>query len=383
MKAPLQGVLVLDLTRVLAGPLAGMMLADFGARVIKIERPNGGDETRCSLPQQGGESGYYMAYNRNKEGITLDLKKERDRQIFISMIKKCDIIIENFRPQTMEKLGLGYDELKKHNPKLIYGAISGFGHQGDRHMEPGYDIIAQAQSGMMATTGWPNGFPTRTGAALTDTLAGLTLAFSLVTALRNRDLNNMGCKIDISLLDCATQALAALNVYPLMNAPEPRREGNRYPPSCPFNSFQAADGLFVIGASNNKLWEAICHCMEQPELITDPKFKDNTQRVKHHELIKNVIEQWAKDKTVQQVVQKLKAYHVPADSIRSLNQNLKDPTLIQRNMIISMNHPTAGKILTTGNAARLDCWTIKEVKPSPTLGQHNQQILDEFKPREF
>lgn len=380
---PLKGLRVLDLTRVLAGPLCGQMLADAGAEVIKIERPDGGDETRASDPKQGGESGYFMAYNRNKLGLTLNLKSPEGKEFFLDLADRSDVVLENYRPGTMETLGLGAETLQKRNPRLIYAAISGFGRQGSRSQDAGYDIIAQAESGMMATTGWPGGQPTRTGAALTDVMAGITCAFAVMLALRQRDITGTGSIVDTALIDCAAAAMAALYAFPLLNGTTPGLEGNRYLLSCPFNSFQASDGLFVLGASNDKLWERVCRALGCPEQAQKPQFKHNADRVSHHAEVKALIESHTRHWTVNQTIAAFKAQGVPAAPIKTPDQTLKDPFLREeREMFPSITHPKAGTVRITGSSVKLSSWKTP-LLAAPLLGQHNRQLLSLFAPEKL
>ena len=247
-KGALAGIRVLDLTRVLAGPYSTMILSDMGAEVIKIEQPEKGDDTRHLGPFVHGESLYYMTNNRNKYGVTLNLKAPEGKEIFKELVKKSDLVIENYRPGTMEKLGLGYDILKEVNPRIIYGSISGFGHSGRYEQRPGYDIIAQAMSGLMSTTGWPDSGPTRTGTPLGDVLSGLWLTIGVLGALQARNHTGRGQKVDIALVDAAVSAMGNINMIYFGEHRLPQRIGNRYESMYPYDSFVCADGECVIGA---------------------------------------------------------------------------------------------------------------------------------------
>lgn len=255
MKGLLDGVKVLDLSRVLAGPYCGMMLADMGADVIKIELPKKGDDARGNFPIVNGESAYFMNLNRNKSGITLNLKTEKGKEIFRELVKQSDVVIENYRPGVMERLGLGYEDLKKINPGIIYGAVSGFGHFGPYSKRAGYDIVGQAMSGLMSTTGWPEGGPTRTGTAITDVMGGISCCVGILAALVNKVKTGEGEKVDVSLVDSMVSSLEIINMIYLCTGQVPQRIGNRYEAIYPYDSFRASDGDVIIACGNDKLFK--------------------------------------------------------------------------------------------------------------------------------
>ena len=374
----LAGVKVLDLTRVLAGPFATMMLADMGAEVIKIEVPGTGDDSRQFGPFVNGESSYYMNLNRNKKGVTLNLKG-RGKEIFLEMVKKADIVVENYRPGTMEKLGLGYEELKKVNPKIVYGAVSGFGHYGPYKDRAGYDIIGQAMSGLMSTTGWPGGEPTRTGTAMSDILAGLSVAIGLLAALRHRDVAGHGQKVDVSLVDATVASMEIINQIYLVEGRLPQRIGNRYESTYPYDSFKANDGSLVIGAANDKLWQKLCVIMGQPELGEKAEFDTNWKRVQRHEEVKVLIEAWTITKPVKEIVDALLAVGIPAAPINNIEQVVNDPHIAgAREMFVEVDHPKAGKMKITGSHIKLSDTKPCIKTPAPLLGQHNEEVYKDF-----
>lgn len=378
-RGALQGLTILDLSRVLAGPLCTMMMADLGATVIKIENPKGGDDTRSMGPFKNGESAYYMNLNRNKLGITLDLKKPQGREIFLAMVKKADVVVENFRPGTMDKLGLGFEELKKANRRIVYGAISGFGQTGRYSRRAGYDIIAQAMSGMMSTTGWPESEPTRTGTATADVLAGLTCTIGILAALRSRDETGLGQMVDAALIDAAVSSMEVLNMVYLVTGKTPKREGNRYQLAYPFDSFKASGGSFVIGVSNNKLWTLVCQAMERPDLVTEPLFLDNSDRVQNHRHVKAVIEEWASKLSVDECCRRLEAQGVPCAPILDVAQVHADPHIaIDRQMFVPVDHPVAGRMDLTGSSLKLSETPTRITSPAPLLGQHNRDVFHHF-----
>lgn len=377
-KGALEGVKVLDLTRVLAGPFATMMLADMGAEVIKIEVPKIGDDSRQFGPFLNGESSYYMNLNRNKKGITLNLKG-RGKEIFLEMVKKADIVVENYRPGTMEKLGLGYEELKQINPRIVYGAVSGFGHYGPYKDRAGYDIIGQAMSGLMSTTGWPGGEPTRTGTAMSDILAGLSVAIGLLAALRHRDVTGYGQKVDVSLVDSTVASMEIINQIYLVEGRLPQRIGNRYESTYPYDSFKAEDGSLVIGAANDKLWQKLCAIMKQPDLGEKAEFDTNWKRVQRHEEVKVLVEAWTITKPVKEIVEALLAAGIPAAPINNIEQVVNDPHIAgAREMFVEVDHPKAGKMKITGSHIKLSETKPCIKMPAPLLGQHNDEVYKDF-----
>ena len=324
-KGLLEGVKVLDLTRVLAGPYCGMMLADMGAEVIKIEVPGKGDDARGNFPIINGESAYYMNLNRNKRGMTLNLKSEKGKDILRRLVSQSDILIENYRPGVMEKLGLGYEDLKKVNPGLIYGCVSGFGHYGPYSQRAGYDIIGQAMSGLMSTTGWPGGKPTRTGTAIADVMGGLSCCTGILAAYINRMKTGEGEKVDVSLVDSMVSSLEIINIIYLCTGKVPERIGNRYEAIYPYDSFEASDGSVVIGAGNDKLFGLLCEQMEKTELLEDERFSCNNSRVLHHTELKPIIEEWLRDKKIDEIVDLLLNAGIPAAPINTIDRVAKDP----------------------------------------------------------
>jgi len=370
----LSGLRVIDLTRVLAGPFCTMMLADMGAEVIKVEEPGKGDDSRHFAPFRNGESAYYMNLNRNKKGVTLNLKKGRD--IFIELVKTADVLVENYRPGTMDRLGLGYETLKKINPRLVYGAVSGFGDTGPYRLRPGYDIIGQAMGGLMSTTGWPGGEPTRTGTAMGDVLAGLSVTIGILAALRHRDQTGCGQKVDVALVDSVVASLEVITQIYLTDGHIPERIGNRYESTYPYDSFKANDGDVVIAAANDKLWKLVCQVIEQPELQNDERFDTNHKRVQRHAEIKPIIEAWAKAHSVDEIVDRMLAAGVPVAPINTIDRLVKDPHIaVAREMFVDVEHPKAGVLKLTGAHIKLTETPSAIRTPSPELGQHNGEVF--------
>ena len=378
MSGLLEGVKVLDLTRVLAGPYCGMMLADMGADVIKIEQPGKGDDSRANYPVVGGESAYFMNLNRNKRGITLNLKSEKGKEIFQDMVAKSDIVLENFRPGVMEKLGLGYEDLKKINSGIVYGAVSGFGHYGPYSKRAGYDIIGQAMSGLMSTTGWPDSPPTRTGTAISDVMGGISCCVGVLGAYINRLKTGEGDKVDVALVDSMVSSLEIINIIYLCTGRVPTRIGNRYEAVAPYDSFQASDGYVILACGNDKLFGLLKSVLKMPEL-DDDKFSSNIKRVQNVLELKPLIENWTKTRTIDEVVETLLAVGIPAGPINTIDRVASDPHIAgAREMFVEMEHPKAGKIKVTGNQIKLTNHKIEIKTPAPLLGQHNAEVLGEM-----
>lgn len=378
-KGALEKLVVLDLTRVLAGPYSSMLLADMGAKVIKIEVPVKGDESRVYHPIINGESAYYMNLNRNKRSMTLNLKQEEGKKIFKEMVAKADIVLENFRPGTMEKLGLGYEELKKINPGIVYGSVSGFGHYGPYKNRAGYDIIGQAMGGLMSTTGWPDGGPTRSGTAIADVLAGLSVTIGVLSAYINKKQTGVGQKVDVALVDSVVSSLEIINQIYLVSGRIPQRIGNRYEASYPYDSFKAQDGDLVIGCGNDKLFALLTKVMNMPELSEDERFCSNPQRVKNNKDLKPIIEDWLKDLTIDEAVGAMLEAGVPAGPINTIDRVVQDPHIAgAREMFVEVEHPIAGKMKIAGNQIKMNETPVIIDTPAPTLGQHTYELLNEI-----
>jgi len=371
----LEGIRVLDLTRVLSGPFSAMVLSDMGADVIKIEQPGKGDDTRQMGPFQNGQSMYYITNNRNKRGITLNLKAPEGKELFKNLVRQADVVVENFRPGTMEKLGLGYDVLEKINPRIIYGSISGFGHTGRYYKRPGYDIVAQAMSGVMSVTGWPDSGPTRTGTPLGDVISGLWLVIGILGAIQGRTVTGRGQCVDIALVDSAVSIMGNVNMNYLSKGTIPQRLGNRSSQFYPQDSFGCSDGDCVIATGNNKLWGLLCQAMEQPELAGDTAFDTVPKRVEHHEKVKQRIEAWSRQLSVQEVIDRCDAAGVPAAPIYNVAQVCHDPHIADdRHMFVHQQHPVAGDVVVTGSPLKLSGTPVQFKAAAPLLGQDNDDI---------
>ena len=374
----LAGVKILDLTRVLAGPVCTMMLADLGADVVKIEIPGKGDDSRAFSPFQNGESAYFMNLNRNKKGITLNMKSEKGKKIFLDMVKKADMVVENFRPGVMERLGFGYEDLKKVNPSIIYGAVSGFGHTGPYSQRPGYDAIGQAMSGLMSTTGWPETGPTRIGMPMADYLAGQSTTIALLAALYYRKVTGRGQKVDIGLMDSGIASMQVIQDYYLVEGRLPQPIGNRYESNYPTDGFPTADGQMMVSAANDKLWKAMCVAMGKPELAETEKTATNKQRLANWPWIREQIIDWSSKLSTAEAVDILLKGGVPAAPINNIAQVVADPHTKARSMFVDIEHPIAGKLTITGSQLKLSETPATVRTPSPTLGQHNVSVYGEW-----
>ena len=373
-RGALDGVTVLDLSRVLAGPYCSMILSDMGATVIKVEVPGTGDDTRGFPPFKDGKSGYFMNMNRNKKGIKLNLKKGKD--VFLELVRKADILIENYRPGTMEKLGIGYEELKKINPKLVYGCISGFGHYGPYSKRPGYDIVGQAMSGIMSVTGWPDGEATRAGAPVSDTVAGISLAAGVLAALHYAQKTGRGQKVDIALVDSLVSVMQIINQIYLIGGRIPGRTGNAYESTAPYDTFPTKDGQHVvIGVANDKFWRQICEMMGRTELIHHPDMAKNGDRVRNRDKIKPIVTEWTMTKTAKELVDQLLETGLPTAPIYDVKQVTEDPHIAgAREMFIEIEDPDVGAVKVTNSHIKMTETKPGFKSPAPALGQHNREI---------
>lgn len=376
----LENLVVLDLTRVVAGPYAGSILGDFGAKVIKIEMPGKGDDARAYGPYKNGESIYYANLNRNKKGITINLKTEAGKKILCKLVEKADILIENYRPGVMDKLGLGYEKLKEINSRLIYGAVSGFGSYGPYYQRPGYDIISQAMGGLMSVTGAKDGEPTRSGNAMGDILGGMNLVIGVLAAVNARNITGVGQRVDISLVDSVVASLENAYIRFFESGMIPKRNGNAYASIAPYDSYSAKDGQVIIACGNQKLYEIFCRDVVHMEwMIHDDRFLTVPLRVQNNEIQKKYIEQWTKNKTVEEVVQCALEKGIPAAPIYDVEQITQDVHIADaREMFIKVCHPAIGEMIVNGNPIKLMDTMPRINYPAPLLGQHNEEILEEY-----
>ena len=354
MPAPLQGITVLDLTHVLAGPFASLTLADLGARIIKVERPGTGDDTRGFPPFLQGESAYFAALNAGKQSIALDLKAAPDRALFDRLLKKADILLENYRPGVMERLGYGWETLHNAHPRLIYGAVSGFGHTGPDRAKPAYDMVVQARGGVMSITGESGGPPVRVGASIGDIAAGMYLAQGVLAALYARERDGSGRKIDIAMLDAQLAIQEhALAITTATGVP-PDRTGARHPTITPFSTFRASDGFFVIAAGNDAMFARLCATLGLGPLPDDPRFATNAARCGNHALLKRLIEAVTLGQTAAHWIAALDAAALPTARVQDMAQVLRDPQLLARNMVLRVQaRPGGPAFAAAGNPVKM------------------------------
>jgi len=375
---PLEGLVVLDLTRVLAGPYCSMMLADFGANIIKIEPPEVGDDSRHFGPFVGKESAYFMSLNRNKRSITLNFKKEAHIELFREMVKQADVVLENYRPGTMEKFGLGYDELKQINPKIIYAACSGFGHSGPYMDKPAYDIVVQAMGGIMSITGAEGGEPTRVGASIGDIIAGMFTAYGVMLGLYHRQNTGEGQKVDVGMLDCQLAVLENAIARYATSGVAPAPLGNRHPSITPFASFTAKDGHIIVGAGNERLWEKLCTLIGCPELIKDERFNNNGNRTNNVKELMALLNTIFINKTITEWLTLLEDAGLPCAPINTIDKIVNDPHIKAREMMVEVEHPVAGNLKMAGVPVKMSLTPGKVEYHAPLLGQHNAEILKEM-----
>ncbi|HPF86862.1 MAG TPA: CoA transferase [Candidatus Limiplasma sp.] len=375
-KGALQNLTVLDLTRVVAGPYAGSILGDLGADVIKIEIPGTGDDARGYGPYKNGESTYYANLNRNKRGITLNLKTEKGKEIFLKLAEKTDILIENFRPGVMEKLGLGYDVLKPHNERLIYAAVSGFGTYGPYSQRPGYDILSQAMGGLMSLTGTKGSPPTRSGNAMGDMLGGMNMVIGVLAAVNARHETGKGQRIDVSLVDSVVASLENAFARYFDTGKIPERMGNSYASIAPYDSYRASDGYVIIACGNQRLYEKLCNdVLDMPWMITDERFLTVPLRVHNNEIQKQYIETWTLQHTVEEVTDIVLSHGIPAGPIFDVGQITRDQHIAgAREMFVEIEHPVIGKMKVNGNPIKMLDTMPSIRRPAPVLGQHNDEI---------
>lgn len=375
MQTALDGLRVLDLTRVLAGPFATMLLADLGAEVIKIELPGKGDDSRAFPPFIGSESAYFMSLNRNKRSLALNIKSPVGRKILLELVGKSDVLVENFRPGTMEKLGLGYETLKRVNPRLIYAAISGFGQSGPYRDRPAYDAVVQAMGGIMSITGQADGIPTRVGASIGDITAGLFGAVGILAALLHRAHGGMGQMVDVAMLDGQVAILENAIARYLVGGEIPKPQGNRHPSIVPFEPFETADGYLVVAAGNDELWQKLCKALELNELVDDPRFCTNELRNRNYDELRPLLAERMKTQPTELWRSILDRAGVPNGPINTVAQVVQDAQVLARQMLVEVPHPTAGAVKMAGVPIKLSETPGGVRLPPPLLGQHSDEIL--------
>ena len=379
VSGPLSGITVIDLTRVLAGPFCTLLLADLGARVIKVEQPGKGDDSRAYGPFIKGKSGYFAAQNRGKESIALDLKIPADLAILHRLLRKADVLVENFRPGTMARLGLGWDALKERYPRLIYAATSGFGQTGPYAERPAYDVIAQAMSGMMSLTGHEGGPPTRVGSSIADMGAGMFTTIGVVAAIHDRTRTGKGMLVDVGMLDSQISLLenAVVRYYATGQSPKPI--GARHPSIAPFEPYRTKDGYVVIACGNDDLFRRLAACLQRPDLATDPRFALNADRSDHVLALKDVLEAILQAHDMEHWLTTLENAGIPCSPLNDVAHAVSDPHVVARNMIVPMEDEAFAGIKIAGLPIKMSAYPDRASRPAaPDLDADRARILADF-----
>ncbi len=371
---PLSGLKVLDFTRVLAGPLCTMLLGDMGADVIKIEDPRHGDDTREWAPFVAGWSTYFLSVNRNKKSVAIDLKSADGIALLEDMIRSADVLVENFRPGTLERLGFGAVRARALNDRLIYCSISGYGGTGPRRDLPGYDLVIQGESGLMDVTGFPETGPTKVGVAITDCLAALYAVQGILLAYVSRLQTGKGQVVDIALLDSAVSILGLPAGIVAATGQSPGQLGNEHPSLAPYEPYPAADGHVIVAVANPRLWSRFCSAMGAESLEHDPRFATNSDRLKNRDALNELIRPLFATETVDSLIERLSTAGVPCGRVRSIEEVLQDPQLAARNMLLDI--PLDGQsVKVPGNPVKLSGVRAARITPPPSLGQHTAEAL--------
>ena len=378
MASALEDVKVVDLTRTLAGPFCTMLLGDLGADVVKIEEPERGDETRSWTPFWNGESTQFVSFNRNKRSLSLNLREEEGLDIVRSLAADADVMIESFRAGALERMGLGYEDIRRINPGIVYCSISGYGRTGPMAEKPGYDLIIQAYSGLMDLTGEPDGLPLRVGFSLVDLFTGMMAYGSVVTALYHRRQTGQGQRIEAALLDGQVAALSYHATAYMATGVVPQRMGSGHPSLVPYQSFPASDGYFILGVANQGLWERFCAAIERPDLLEDTRFKTNDDRVVHRAECVGLLSEIFRTHTVAEWVEVIERAGVPCGPINRVDDVVNNPQVQARNMIAELSHPNVPDLRIPNSPLKLAETPAAIKRPPPLLGQHNEEILAEL-----
>ncbi len=381
MNKPLSGIKVLDLTRVLAGPYCTMMLANMGAEVIKCEMPNTGDDSRAYGPHKNGESAYFISINRGKKSIVINLKSDEGKAIFKTLITQVDVVTENYKPGTMEKLGFGYEELKKLNPALIYCAMSGFGHTGPYSARPAYDMIVQGMGGIISVTGEEGKDPVRVGVSIGDIVAGMYGAFGTLSALYQRKDTGEGQKVDVAMFDCQLSILENAITKTSMTGKAPGPLGLKHPSITPFEAYRTKDSRIIIAAGNDKLFGLFCKVTDNEHLINDERYATNPERNKRMHEVTELFQEKLIHKTTDEWMKICIENGIPAGPINTIDKLFSDPQVESRNMLIEVDQPNLGKIKVAGNPVKLSSVATQDELPAlhaPALGEHTASILKDM-----
>lgn len=376
-KGPLAGVRVLDFTRVLAGPAASLALADLGAEVFKIEPPGTGDETRTFPPTRDGESHYYLAINRGKRSIVVDLKSEEGIALVKDLAAKCDVLVENYRPGVMDRLGLGYEAMKAINPRLIYCSISGYGQTGPLKDRPSFDIVLQAMSGALSMNGEPDGLPMKLGIPLGDLVGGINGPIGILSALYERERTGAGRHIDVSLMDGLMGMLGYIAQLAFFTGKDPQRVGSQHPNLVPYGIFPASDGSIVIACLTPAFWSRVCRSIERPELTDDPRYDTLEKRRDAREEVNAIVSAFTQQHTVDDLVEIFTQHEVPHAPILGVTEALSQPQAVARDMVVQTEHATLGSIPIVNRSIRFTDAEQPVPEAPPVLGQHTETILSD------
>ncbi len=379
MSDPLDGIRVVDLTRILAGPYCTQALADAGADVVKVEEPGKGDDTRgWGPPFVNGESAYFLSVNRGKRGITLDLKDLRGRDVLWRLLDRADVLIENFRPGTLDRLGFPPEAVRARNPRIVYASVSGYGADGPWGGRPGYDAVIQGEGGLMSLTGSPDGPPFRVGASIADVLAGMTAFQGIVLALLRRARTGEGAHVDVSLLESLLPSFAYHASTYLLTGKVPGRLGNRHPSLAPYETFEAADGPVVLAVGSESLWRALCRSMGEAALADDPRFRTNALRVSSYDALRAHLAARLKTRRVDEWLADWERAGIPCGRVRTVAEALDLPQVEARGLLVDVEHPVAGAGKYVGSPIHLSDAGRSSRRPPPALGQHTDEVLSEL-----
>jgi crotonobetainyl-CoA:carnitine CoA-transferase CaiB-like acyl-CoA transferase len=376
---PLEGIRVVDLTRILAGPYCTQALADAGADVVKVEEPNKGDDTRgWGPPFIEGESAYFLSVNRGKRGITLNLKDSRGGDILWRLLDHADVLVENYRPGTLDRLGFSYDAVRARRPALVYASISGYGADGPWGGRPGYDAVVQGEGGLMSITGAPDGPPFKAGASLVDVLAGMSAFQGILLALLRRQSTGEGARVEASLLESLLPTLTYHASTWLLAGQVPARLGNRHPSLAPYETFEAADGHVIVGVGSEPLWRSFCALLGRSDLAADPRFQANPQRVANYDALRAVLAPILRSRTVGDWLSALGEAGIPCGRVRTVAEALENPQVAARGLLLDVEHPRAGRGRYVGSPIGLTGAGRGSRRPPPLLGQHTDEVLRDW-----
>ena len=379
---PLSGIRVVDLTRILAGPYATMILGDLGADVVKIENPDGGDDSRAWGPpwvsQAGGASAYFTAVNRNKRSVALDLKSEAGRDIVWRLIDAADVVVSNFRPGVIERLGFSWEAVHARAPRVVYAIVNGYGATGPGAEKPSFDVIVQGESGVMDVTGWPDGPPTRVGISLGDETAGLLVVQGILAALLARERTGLGQRVEVALHD----GLLSLLTYHAQNwwsgGPRPSRLGNAHPSIVPYQTFQAADAWINVGVGNERQWRSLCGVVGRPEWLDDPRFESNAARVQHREELVPLLKELFAGRSAAEWLEELAGAGIPSGRIRAVDEALEAPETRHREMVVELETDGSDALRLLGIPVKLSATPGRIRRRPPALGEHTAEVLSEI-----